>query len=309
MTLVSIVTPSYNQAPFLERTIRSVLEQDYSQIEYIVVDGGSSDGSREIIERYAPRLAYWSSEKDQGQGEALNKGFARAHGEIVAWLNSDDYYLPGAVSSAVRLFEQNPDVGLIYADMLAVDAQDRVTNHLRCRQLGLKDLLCFEIIGQPAVFMRRAAFEAAGGLDPAYHLLLDHHLWIKIACQSLILHVDETWAAARYHPAAKNRRLALEFGAEAFRLLAWALAEPDLGPVIRPLLRRGRASAQRLNARYQLDGGRPGAALAAWVRALMVHPPTALKRLNIPASALLEMIGLGGLRRLILKNRQKQFSR
>ncbi len=303
MTLVSIVTPSYNQAPFLERAMRSVLEQDHPAMEYILVDGASTDGSLEIIRRYADRLAFWTSEKDSGQGEAINKGFLHARGEIIAWLNSDDAYLPGAVSAAARLFEQHPDTVLIYGDMLAVDDRDRVTNTLRYRQLSLQDLLCFQIIGQPAVFMRRSAFEASGGLDPGYDLLLDHQLWIKIARQGPILHADQVWAAARYHPAAKNRRLALEFGAEAFRLLDWTQAQPDLAPVMAPVLRRARASAHRLAARYLLDGGRPGAALMDWMKALLIHPPTALARLNIPASALLELAGLGVLRRMVLERR------
>jgi len=305
MTLVSIITPSYNQAPFLEPAIRSVLEQDHPQIEYILIDGGSTDGSLQIIERYASRLAFWSSEPDRGQGEALNKGFARARGEVVAWLNSDDYYLPGAVSAAVRALEENPEAALVHADMLAVDAAGRVTNHLRYAQTSLTDLLCFRIIGQPAVFMRRAAFEAAGGLDPAFHYLLDHQLWTKMALQGTLVHTQGMWAAARYHPAAKNRRAALEFGAEAFRLLDWAASQPDLQAHLAPIERQARAAAHRLDARYKLDGEHPGEALTGWMRALLMHPPTALARLNIPAAALLEAGGLGALRRLILERRSR----
>src|SRR5512140_333329 len=158
MTLVSIITPSYNQAAYLEQAICSVLDQDYAHIEYLVVDGGSTDGSVEIIQRYVSRLAWWCSEKDSGQAEAINKGMQRAHGEIVAWLNSDDLYLPGAVAAAVRTFAEHPQAALVYGDMRSVDGENRTINLQRYRQLSLADLLCFEIIGQPAVFMRREAF-------------------------------------------------------------------------------------------------------------------------------------------------------
>ncbi len=309
MTLVSIITPSFNQSSFLERTIRSVLEQDYPDIEYIVVDGGSTDGSPEIIKRYADRLAWWTSEKDRGQAEAINKGFAHTKGEIVAWLNSDDYYLPGAVRAAVKVFETVPQAGMIYGDMLAVDEFDRTINTLKYHQLSLVDLLCFQIIGQPAVFIRRSAFEKAGGLDLTLHFLLDHQLWIRIAEQGEILHVNETWAAARYHAGAKNRAQAAGFSREAFRVLDWALKEPGLAPVLAQAGRRAPASAQRFNARYLLDGGQPKAALQAWMRALIVHPPTALARLNLAGAALLDLIGLGHLRTLILERRRARLSK
>src|SRR5687768_13454288 len=140
--LVSVVTPSYNQASFLEQTIQSVLGQDYPRIEYIVIDGGSTDDSVEIIRKHAHRLAYWVSEKDSGQAEAINKGFSWTSGEILAWLNSDDYYLPNAISSAVKSLHENPDIVLVYGDMLAVDATGQPINFLRYRQLSLEDLLC-----------------------------------------------------------------------------------------------------------------------------------------------------------------------
>lgn len=304
MTSVSIITPSFNQARYLEATIQSVLSQDHKELEYIIVDGASTDGSVEIIHKYADKLAWWVSEKDSGQAEAINKGLSRASGEIVAWLNSDDYSLPGAVSAAVRAFQENPDAVLVYGNMLAVDEHGGTINKLKYHQLTLEDLLCFQIIGQPAVFMRREALERAGLLDPTYHFLLDHQLWLRIALQGEILHVDETWAAARYHPEAKNRARASEFGREAFRILDWAMTQPGLAEAVSGVERRARASAFRVDARYQLDGGQAWKSLLSWFRALFIHPPTALVRLNILASALLHLIGLGRLRDLYLLRRR-----
>jgi GT2 family glycosyltransferase len=311
MTLVSIITPSFNQAAYLEQTITSVLNQDYPNIEYIVVDGGSTDGSVEVIKKYADKLAWWVSEKDRGQADAINKGFAHATGEIIAWLNSDDYYLAGAVSAAVKFFEEHPDVVLVYGNMLAVDEHGKTFNTLTYKQLTLEDLLCFQIIGQPAVFMRRSAVQSAGGLDPAFHFMLDHHLWIRIAQQGQILHVDQTWAAARYHAEAKNIALAAQFGRDAFRILDFAERDKTFAPILARVSRRAHASANRVDSRYLLDGGQLGAALSAWMRALFLHPPTALARLNILVSIFLDLLGLGRLRSVVLSQRkarhQKKF--
>jgi glycosyltransferase involved in cell wall biosynthesis len=302
--LVSIITPSYNQAAYLEQTLTSVLEQDYPRLEYLVVDGSSTDGSVDIIKRYAEKLAFWVSEKDSGQAEAINKGLARAKGEILAWLNSDDYYLPGTISAAVRAFQNNPDVVLVYGNMLAIDGQGQTTNLLKFNQLTLEDLLCFQIIGQPAVFFRREALEKAGNLDTTYHCFLDNHLWLRMALQGRILRIDKTWAAARYHPEAKNRIRAAEFGREAYHLFEWAQAQSDLSPVLTRIFRQAKASVHRVDARYKLDGGQPWKSLAAWFRALFIHPPTALSRLNILVSALLQITGFGRLREMYLKRRQ-----
>jgi glycosyltransferase involved in cell wall biosynthesis len=308
LPLVSIVTPSFNQARYLEQTIRSVLEQEYPRIEYLVIDGASTDGSVDIIKKYADRLAHWVSEKDSGQAEAINKGLSRATGDVVAWLNSDDYYLPDTVSTAVKVFDDNPDVVLIYGDMLAVDENGQTTNIMKYGQLSLADLLCFQIIGQPSVFFRRDALQKAGLLDTTFHFLLDHQLWIRIVQQGKMLHVPQVWAAARYHAEAKNRAKAAEFGREAFRILEWAKSQPGLTGTISGVERRAHASANRVDARYLLDGGQPWSALKAWMRALFIHPPTALKRLNIFISALLNLTGLGTLRESILRRRQRSLA-
>jgi len=301
------VTPSYNQAKFLEQTIQSVLEQDYARLEYLVVDGQSMDNSVEIIKKHADKLTWWVSEKDSGQGQAINKGITRAKGDIIGWLNSDDYYLPGTISAVVKVFEENPETIMIYGDMLAVDEQGRTINTLKYKQLSLQDLLCFQIIGQPSVFFRRAVFEKTSGLDTTFHFLLDHHLWIRIVQQGKILHVPQTWSAARYHVEAKNRAKAAEFGREAFRILAWVKSQPRLAEAITGVERRARASAHRVDARYLLDGGQPLSALKAWMRALFIHPPTALARLNIFVSAILKLLGLDKLRSLYLDSRSKRF--
>ena len=286
----------------------SVLNQDYARVEYIVIDGASTDRSVDIIRKYEGQLAYWVSERDNGQADAINKGFARASGDIIAWLNSDDYYLAGAISSAVKIFEANPDAALVYGNMLAVDEDGKTFNTLNYKQLTLEDLLCFQIIGQPAVFMRRSVLENLK-LDSTFHFLLDHALWIQIARRGKILHVDQTWAAARYHAEAKNRAKAAEFGREAFRILEKVNRDENLAPILAMVKRRARASAHRVDARYLLDGGQSAAALSAWTRALFIHPPTALARMNIFISAILNLLGLGKFRENILKRRRARYQK
>jgi hypothetical protein len=309
MTLVSIITPSFNQAAYLEQTILSVLSQDYPRIQYIVIDGASTDGSVEVIRKHESKLAHWESEKDNGQADAINKGFAHATGEIIAWLNSDDYYLPGAVSAAVKVFESNPDAVLVYGNMLAVDENGKTFNTLTYKQLTLDDLLCFQIIGQPAVFMRRSALQKTSGLDSSFHFLLDHYLWIQLAQHGRILHANQTWAAARYHAEAKNRAKAAEFGRDAFRILENVAQDSNLAPALARVGRRAHASAHRVDARYLLDGGHPAAAVSAWTRALFLHPPTALARVNLFVSSLLNLLGLGKLREAVLRSREARYEK
>jgi len=312
--LVSIVTPSYNQAQYLEQTIQSVLEQDYPRIEYFIVDGASTDGSVEIIKQYVgesegtpPVVDWWVSEKDSGQGDAINKGLKRAKGDIIAWLNSDDTYMAGAISTVVKVFEENPEVVMVFGDMLAVDELGQTINVMKYKQLTLQDLLCFQIIGQPSVFFRREVLEKTGGLDTSFHFLLDHHLWIRIAQNGKILHVDQIWSAARYHAEAKNRAKAAEFGKEAFRIVAWAESQLGLVEAVSGVERRARASANRVDARYLLDGGQPLSALKAWWRAFFLHPATALARMNIFVSAVLNLLRLEKVREGLLRSRSKRF--
>ena len=307
---VTIVTPSYNQAAFLEQTIQSVLSQEYPNLEYMIVDGGSTDGSVEIIRRYAGRLAGWVSEPDKGQAEAINKGFAQAQGEIIAWLNSDDLYLPGAVSAAVRAFERHPEAGLVYGDVVSIDGGGQTINVMTFADWGLDDLLQFNIISQPGVFIRRSILERTGFLDPGFHYLLDHHLWLRAARLAPLRYVRERWAAARFHPDAKNLNQAPGFGREADRLVDWLAQQPDFQPEWRRLERRIRAGADRMNGRYLLDGGLAREALARYLRGLARSPAMILpewRRILFAAASLL--VNVDGLRRAYLERRAKTLTR
>jgi hypothetical protein len=288
---VSIVTPSFNQAPFLENTILSVLGQDYAPIEYFIIDGASTDGSQQLIRRYAGRLAGWRSEADRGQADALRKGFALATGEIFAWVNSDDMLAPGAVAQAVAALQAHPEAGLVYGNAASMDADGRPLNDMRFSQYRLADLAAFQIICQPAVFMRRQAYEQAGGLDPGYHFLLDHHLWLRIAASWPIRHVDALWAFARQHPLAKNVAQAGRFGEEAHRIAGWLLEQGPAGANRAAV----QAGALRFEARYLLDGREYLPALRSYWASLRTHAPSALKEWHRLLFAALGTIGLGAL--------------
>jgi glycosyltransferase involved in cell wall biosynthesis len=305
--LITIVTPSYNQSRYLEQTIRSVLEQDYPSVEYFVIDGGSTDSSVEIIRKYESQLSGWVSEKDKGQAEAINKGFLRGSGEYIAWLNSDDLYQPGAIRAAIETFQKHPEAGLVYGNVLSIDENAQPFNLQTFQPYSLTDLMSFNIISQPAVFMRRAVLEQAGHLDLGYHLLLDHHLWLRMAALAPMVYIPATLAAARYHAEAKNLARTADFGREAFRIVDWMRADPLLAPVFEPNRRRILAGAHRLDAFYLLDGGFYRASLRAYGQAFRYNPPVALREAHRVAYALLSLAGLARLRGLYTKMRTALF--
>jgi glycosyltransferase involved in cell wall biosynthesis len=203
--LVSIVTPSFNQAAYLEETIQSVLAQTYPKIEYILIDGGSQDGSLQIIKKYRNKLAYWVSEPDQGQTDAINKGFAKAHGEILAWINSDDTLLPNAVQEAVEYLANHPDVGLVYGDADYIDEGSRVIGKFPAAQTDLARLRRGYVhIPQQASFFRKALWDRVGPLDASFFFAMDYDLWVRLAAISELKYVPRTWANFRLHAGAKT---------------------------------------------------------------------------------------------------------
>ena len=292
LPLVSIITPSYNQAKYLEITMQSVLSQDYPNIEYLVVDGGSSDGSVEIIKQHEKNLAWWISEPDHGQADAINKGMQRAKGDIIAWLNSDDIYQLGAVRLAVQELMENRKLGFVYGDVLTVDGRGKAIKHIRYRDWGLEGLMCFNIIGQPAVFMRREILEKSDFLDLSYQYLLDHQLWLRLAAIAPIKYLPRLLASAHYHLEAKNVASAENFGEEAYRIVAWMQTYPLLKERFAKIRKKIWAGAHRINARYLLDGGKPLASLKAYWKSLQSYPPIALKEWKRMLFAALAALGI-----------------
>ena len=179
---ITVVTPSFNQGQFLEETIRSVLMQDYPNLEYIVVDGGSTDSSIDVIKQYEPSISYWVSEKDDGQTHAITKGFACATGQILAWLNSDDVYRPGALFTVAECFRTHPGLAIAYGSCEAIDGGSRSTAIHVPRDFEFRAILKSNFIAQPATFFSRDLYQRVG-LNTGRHYAFDYELWIKAAVQ------------------------------------------------------------------------------------------------------------------------------
>lgn len=231
--LVSIITPSFNQGRFLEATIRSTLAQDYAPVEYMIFDGGSNDGSVEIIQRYANRLAYWESQPDRGQAHAINKGLQRATGEILGWLNSDDILLPGAVQLAVDTFRQRPEIDVVYGRLERIDEAGRVlptpTLPKDRATFGPGHVIGECIVNQPGSLWRRRAMEKFGLLDESLHYSMDYEYWIRLAVGGARFERrPETVAQFRLSAGSKTVGQTAAQAEEQLGTLASVLARPDL---------------------------------------------------------------------------------
>ena len=217
---LSLITPSYNQAQFLTATLDSVLQQRDDLHEYFVFDGGSTDDSPQIIERYADQIDYWVSAPDEGQADAIEKGFARATGDIIGWLNSDDVLLPGAIAAVRRVFADHPETQAVTGEFCLIDQVSRL---IRCQWIPQisQSLVRMGItrICQPTTFFRRDFYESIGGLDSSWHCVMDTELWYRMLrndCQWRVL--PRYLAARRYHDDMKGSTMIPQYAEERAKL-------------------------------------------------------------------------------------------
>jgi len=207
---ISIITPSYNQGKFVERTIQSVLGQDVAELEYVVVDGGSADQTIDILQRYTHQLQ-WTSERDKGHADAINKGIDRTNGPVIGWLNSDDIYYPNALRIVLDFFDQHPEIDVVYGDANHIDETDRVIEPYPTETWNLDRLrdICF--ISQPAAFLRRRTIERYGKLDLSVRYSMDYDYWFRLGLRGAhFAYLPRLLAATRLHEAASTlaRRVA-----------------------------------------------------------------------------------------------------
>ena len=244
---VSIVTPSYNQARFIEETIRSVLLQGYPNLEYSIIDGGSTDDSVEIIRKYAPWLAYSVSEPDRGQSHAINRGWRGATGEILAWLNSDDMYGPEAVGQAAKFLLAHPMTDMVYGDCRMIDEHGKFMKWCPTMAFDLKVLLrSVWFIAQQATFIRRRVIDKVGELNEELDLVMDWELWLRIALAGFnIQYFQKELASFRKWTGAKTSSQSERSGQEKLKVLDALFSEPVLPSTLRTVRKRAYGHVHR----------------------------------------------------------------
>lgn len=277
---ITVVTPSFNQGPFLEEAIRSVLLQDHPNVEYLIIDGGSSDQSVEIIRRYAPWIADWVSEPDDGQADAINKGFDRASGEYLCWLNSDDVLYQGFLSRRVAEFEALPKTDLIYGD-IDVGWEDDERRPLLGEASSFLDMLRTLRVNVPqqGAAWRRSAVRRFGGLDPRWRVVLDREFFLRLIHRGSGEYIPGRCGFFRQHPTAKSIVEATVWATELPQMYEELFADPSLETSARELERETMATVHLLCFDILRAAGDWRESLVHLRTAMRWHPRRAMARL------------------------------
>jgi glycosyltransferase involved in cell wall biosynthesis len=205
---ISVVVPSYNQGQFLGETLKSVANQHYLNLELIVMDGGSTDNSVDIIRKYEDLITYWVSEPDKGQTDALIRGFERATGDIYAWLNTDDVWSDRTLKDAANYFQTHPQTDAVFGDCLWIDEGGRfLARRKELPFIRFMFLYCANNVISPSMFWRSEIYKRVGGLDPSFDMAMDGDLWIRFHdAGARIDHVNQVWSSMRYHNGCKTMK-------------------------------------------------------------------------------------------------------
>ena len=270
--LVSIITPSYNQGHFIEETILSVIGQDYPCLEHIVIDGGSTDGTLDILRKYDGRIK-WISEPDEGQANAINKGFQRAGGDILGWINSDDVYTEGAIKAVVGFLADHPDVTMVHGDCALIDSKGRVKSIRKTANFGLDKLLGIVTIAQPTVFFRREVLGLIGLLDESLSFVLDWEYWVRMGIYGLKMkHVPRVQASFREHDDSKTLSYKNLFYHERFIVLNRLFSSADTPAEIGAIASRAYSGVYASCAYFYLQHGKFRESIISLTKAIRTWP-------------------------------------
>lgn len=287
---ISIVTPSFKQGFFIEETIRSVLLQGYPDVEYIVIDGGSEDGSKEIIEKYSRWLTYWVSEPDHGQSHAINKGLKRSTGALAGWLNSDDIYLPGAFAIIASQFLLHPEFEMIYGDINLVNEKGEFTEKFRSHPIAPENATRLTFIPQPACFWRTRLFPQIGYLNEDYSHIFDIDYWLRISMKHQTFYCGYLLANFRIHKNAKTQKDEILTALEGLTLNKKLFTNPSTPKHILKFKRKELRHWYERLARAYLEKGKNRDASRFFLKAMLVSPwrPQNLKLLAIFMNTILK---------------------
>ncbi len=273
---ITIITPSYNQSQYIEETILSVLMQGYPNLEYIIIDGGSTDGSVEIIKKYASYLSYWESEPDRGQSHAINKGWKRATGEIITYLNSDDTYCSGVLEKVAIFFKNNPDISMVYGDSLHIDEQSRVFGKGSVKEFSIGEFLVNNFIYQPSAFFRKEILECIGYLDESLHLTMDYDLWLRIALCRRVEYLPEVLSNFRFYNNNKSHVMSDDVLPEIFKITKKVYSNQKLPLEVLRIKNRVFAEVYSRFCKDYYKKGRILKAMINAVRSVLLYPPSAI---------------------------------